>query len=289
MPPFAEPSSFVSATPGHADGVVEEARLLQAVLAGRRVDDEQHLVRRAFAPAGDHAAHLGELVHQVRLRVQAAGGVDQHDPVLGADGVVGDGRRVAAALAADERRVRALGPDLELLLGGGAERVGGADASLAAALAQRLASLPIVVVLPVPLTPTTRITAGSWCDVERRRLAEQRGDLLGERGLQLGQVLARLEPADQLGRRAHADVGVDQRLLEPLPRRVVLGSNAATCSCSVSARRDLPSDSRSRPKMPRRSSALSSSAAASPSSSAQLLAIARVRVAARLWTTMSHF
>ena len=82
--------------------------------------------------------------------------------------------------------------------------------------------MPIVVVLPVPLTPTTRITAGSWCDVERRRLAEERGDLLGERRLQLGQVLPRLEAADQLGGRAHADVGVDQRLLEPLPRGVVV-------------------------------------------------------------------
>ena len=59
-------------------------------------------------------------------------------------------------------------------------------------------------------------------DVERRRLAEQGGDLLRERGLQLGQVLPRLEAADQLGRRPDADVGVDQRLLETLPRGVVL-------------------------------------------------------------------
>ena len=79
-----------------------------------------------------------------------------------------------------------------------------------------------MVVFPVPLTPTTRMTAGSWCDVERRRLVEQRRDLLGERGLQLGQVLPRLEPANQLRSRTDADVGVDQRLLEALPRGVVL-------------------------------------------------------------------
>ena len=58
-------------------------------------------------------------------------------------------------------------------------------------------------------------------DVERRRLAEERGDLLRQRSVQLGELLARLEPADQLCRRAHADVGVDQRFLEPLPRRIV--------------------------------------------------------------------
>ena len=85
------------------------------------------------------------------------------------------------------------------------------------------ASLPIVVVLPVPLTPTTRITAGSCATSSVARLAEERGDLLGERARELGQVLPRLEAPDQLGGRAHADVGVDQRLLEPLPRRVVLG------------------------------------------------------------------
>ena len=64
---------------GHADRVAEESRLLQAVLAGGRVDDQQGLVRRARQALLDHAAHLGELLHQVRLRVQSAGRVDDHD------------------------------------------------------------------------------------------------------------------------------------------------------------------------------------------------------------------
>src|SRR5262245_33575828 len=38
-----------------ADGVVEQARLLHRVLPGRRVDDEQRLVRRAFGSRGDHS------------------------------------------------------------------------------------------------------------------------------------------------------------------------------------------------------------------------------------------
>ena len=85
----------------------------------------------------------------------------------------------------------------------------------------RFASLPIVVVLPVPLTPTTRMTLGLLLDMEDPRLAEQRLDLLGERGAELAEVGPRLEPPDELGGRRHADVGGDQRLLEPLPRLLV--------------------------------------------------------------------
>src|SRR5436190_4466791 len=112
---------------GDTDGLAEQPRLLQTVLPRGRVDDEQGLVRRALEPAFDHAAHLRELLHQIRLRVQAAGSVDDHD--VGAvasrslDRVVRDGRRVRPALPADELRVRTPGPDLELLLRRSAERV----------------------------------------------------------------------------------------------------------------------------------------------------------------------
>ena len=85
------------------------------------------------------------------------------------------------------------------------------------------ASLPIVVVLPVPLTPTTRITVGFSVELERAWLAEHRRDLLLERLAEIGQIAARLEPADELGGGAHADVAVDQRLFEPLPVLLVAG------------------------------------------------------------------
>ena len=58
-------------------------------------------------------------------------------------------------------------------------------------------------------------------DVERRRLAEEHRHLLRERGRQVAELLPRLEPPDQLGSGPDADVRVDQRLLEALPRRVV--------------------------------------------------------------------
>ena len=60
-------------------------------------------------------------------------------------------------------------------------------------------------------------------DVERRRLAEELGDLLRERRAEVADRAAGLEPAHQLGGRAHADVAGDQRLLEPLPRALVAG------------------------------------------------------------------
>src|SRR6188472_556323 len=51
-------------------GLGEEPRLLEPVLPGGRIDDEQRLVRSTLEPSGDHASHLGELVHEVPLRVQ---------------------------------------------------------------------------------------------------------------------------------------------------------------------------------------------------------------------------
>ena len=108
--------------------------LLESVLSGRAVQHEHHLVRRA----GDHLAHdvadFGQLVHQVDLVVQTARRVDQHHV-----GAVGLGRgqrverhrcRVGTHLLTDHRGSRTVGPDLELVDGGGAERVGGADPDL---------------------------------------------------------------------------------------------------------------------------------------------------------------
>src|SRR3954471_1389090 len=62
------------------------------------------------------------------------------------------------------------------------------------------------------------------------------------------------------------------------------GSNAATCSCSVRARRDLPSESRNRPRNPRCVSSLSAGTSESPSSCPQLLGTTRdVRENSAIW------
>src|SRR6185503_5449698 len=91
----------------------------------------------------DHAPDLGQLVHQVGLRVQAARGVD--DDHVGAalapagDGVEGHGAGIRALGPLDDVHAGALAPALELLDGGGAERVGGADHDPAV---ERLAQVP---------------------------------------------------------------------------------------------------------------------------------------------------
>ena len=83
------------------------------------------------------------------------------------------------------------------------------------------ASLPIVVVFPVPFTPTTSMTLGSPRERERRCVAEERLDLLDERVLEPAGDAASLEPAHELRGRRDTDIAADERLLEPFPRLVV--------------------------------------------------------------------
>ena len=59
--------------------------------------------------------------------------------------------------------------------------------------------------------------------VQHGRLAEEQRDLLGQRRAQLADVATRFEPAHELGRRGHADVGLQQRFLQPFPGEVVAG------------------------------------------------------------------
>ena len=91
------------------------------------------------------------------------------------------------------------------------------------------AILPIVVVLPVPLTPTIISTAGSalrsiGARPVRGDLGEDLdqavadGDAVGGDGAGLDLVL---EPLDHGGGGRGAGVGEDQRLLQPLPGLVV--------------------------------------------------------------------
>ena len=91
--------------------------------------------RTSWGGAGDaffdDAADLGKFAHEIVLRVQAAGGVDDEDVDVAADGgiagIEGDGGGVGAHLMLDDLHVDSLGPDGELFDGSGAEGVAGGD------------------------------------------------------------------------------------------------------------------------------------------------------------------
>ena len=108
------------------------------------------------------------------------------------------------------------------------------------------ASLPMVVVLPVPLTPTTRMTCG-LCDrssssgsaTGRQHLL----DLCGHDGAHFGvrdvaAVAAGRQRVGDAKRRLHAEVGADQHVLQILQRLLVelaLGEDAGDVAGQLAA------------------------------------------------------
>ena len=149
-----------------------------------------------------------------------------------AHGVEGDGRRIRAAGRAHEVGLRALGPGLELLGRGGAERVGGADHDARAGLVQLVGELADRRRLAGAVDAHDEDHGGLGAQVERAALERLRQPL-GDDALQLvaqllgGVQAARgglgLERLHDLDRRGHAHVGRDQELLEALPDAVVVG------------------------------------------------------------------
>src|SRR2546423_7598292 len=208
---------------GDADRVAEEPGLLQAVLPRRRVDDQERLVRRAGQPAFDDPSHLRQLLHQVRLRVQAAGRVDDDDVPLvlprALDRVERNGGGIRPALGADELRARAVSPDLQLFLRRRTERVCRPEHHGVPVLAKTFRQLADRGRLARAVDPDDEQHARICMDGERGGLAEEDRDLVRERGRELGEGLARLEALNELGGRGRADVGAGQRVPEPVPLR----------------------------------------------------------------------
>ena len=181
-PPRAVPSSFVTTRPVTGTAAAKILRLLHRVLSDRAVEHEQRLVRRAGQPLRDHARDLLELRHQVVARVQPAGGVDDHARRTP--------RAMAASIASNATAAGSAPGVLPTNSAPGALRPQrGADRSrrretcrrrrrapAAPRRAKRAASLPMNVVFPAPLTPTTRITVGA-----RRRDVRARGSLFPAR------------------------------------------------------------------------------------------------------------
>ena len=220
--------------PGDAGDLLEHLDLVERVLPRRRVEHEHHVVRRGRVDPPEHAADLGELVHQLALVLEPAGGVD--DQHVGADlgrlldRVPDDPGRVAALGAGDDRHADALGPGRELPDRGGAERVArrqhDADnpARSAGAPAWRSWSS-----CPMPLTPMTRITCGrgnASISSGLRDLGERALDLLGDDQADAQLLHVALEaafgqPRADARRGLGAEIGRDQRLLDLVERRLV--------------------------------------------------------------------
>ena len=98
-------------------------------------------------------------------------------------------------------------------------RVGGGDEDGAAVLRELRRELADRRRLARAVDADDEDHGGRVREVERRRLTEQRGDLVG----QVADPAARLEPLHELGRRADADIAGDECLLEPLPVGLVGG------------------------------------------------------------------
>ena len=173
-------------------------------------------------------------VHQhgvLPLRLRHAQRVGEHGRGIGALGPAVEGDR------------RPLGPDLELLGGRGAEGVGRARAAPSGPRAdQAAASLPMVVVLPAPLTPTTNTTHGraengaaarpaARASGRSRRAAAPASRPTPPRAI--SPLLAR-SSSSASRHRGQAEVGADERLLDGVER---LGVERAAAARQVLERR----------------------------------------------------
>ena len=105
---------------------------VDGVLAGHAVDDQVDLLRHALA------VDPLELVHQLLVDVQPAGGVEDHGvgaELLGfADGGLADGDGILLRAIGVDGDVELLAEHVQLVDGGGALQVGGDQQRLAAAL-----------------------------------------------------------------------------------------------------------------------------------------------------------
>src|ERR671933_882649 len=204
------------------DGLGELLGDVDRVLAGHRVDDEQDVVRL------DRAAHLDELVHERRVDVQAAGGVDDEDVLAVHLGLVERpprdvDRRAVGALLVD------VGADLRAELDELVDRGRAVDVARRHRDRRAVLGLQVARELRAGGRLAGALQAGHEDHGRRARregdahrgAANERGELLVD---DLDDLLARVELADHLG--AHrallhgrrellddleVDVGLEQR------------------------------------------------------------------------------
>ena len=219
---------------GDAGGLQERLDLRQRVLADGGVEHQQHRMRRLGIDLLHDANDLLQLVHQLGLVLQPPGGVDQQHV---------DGRRPSprsshrrqgpphrrhAPRAITGALVRS--PQIFSCSTAAARNVSPAASITLRPSARNLAaSLPMVVVLPEPLTPTTRMTNGFRAPSIDERLGDRRQHLLDfgrDHRLHLvgGDRLVVAALADRSGdprRDLGAEIGAQQHVLDVLDHGAV--------------------------------------------------------------------
>ena len=164
-PPFAVPSSLVTTMPVTPIAWLELLRLAHGVLADgrRRAPAAPRAARRHRASVMTRAIFASSSIRcDCVCSRPAVSAMRTSTPRAFADCSASKTTAAGSAPAACATTGTPLrsAQTCELLDGGGAERVAGGEHDRGPSSLSRRASLPIVVVLPEPLTPTTRITYG---------------------------------------------------------------------------------------------------------------------------------
>ena len=182
MPPLAVPSSLVSTRPVTPTACVKLLRLRERVLALAGIEHQQHFVRRRRVEPAEHALHL--LAAPPSGCSACAGG-----PAVSA--ISTSMPRACAACSASKITAAGSAPAACAITGTSLRSPQICSCSIAAARKvspaasmtlrpsslKRRASLPMVVVLPEPLTPTTSITNGCCAASIDERLRDRPQDL----------------------------------------------------------------------------------------------------------------
>ena len=215
---------------GHACLRAENIHLIQSVLARRRIEGQENVVRGGRILLLQDAQNLDKLGHQLCLVLQPAGGVDQEHVGAGFfrffKRFEGEAGGVGAGRPGDDRNAHALAPDLELLDGRGAEGIAGAEHYALCFGGEASRELADRRGLAGTVDANDHDDVGRACAVDPQRLRDRREHLLdlgGKDGADLlgadflVKPLAR-QRLDHVARGVDAEVGFEKQFLKLLKR-----------------------------------------------------------------------
>lgn len=126
---FGRPVEFREEHAGYGHVFHKNFGLMNGVLAGGRVQDQQYFVRGSGNVLFDDALDLAQLAHEMILGMESSRRIDQEHVRVsrqrGLTRIVGYGAGVGALFMFDDLHVNSLGPNRELFDGGGPKRIAG--------------------------------------------------------------------------------------------------------------------------------------------------------------------